>query len=225
MTRRTTLEDRLEIVGLAKSGLTDPEIAKRVGWSESTVRKWRRREQRLGRAGLASQMGRPRRGALSKSPKGIRETLRYWRESHPGWGPKTLHTELVKSGAFAGQAIPSRASIARFLHEQNLSRPYEKHSDIPQPERQPVEKPHDVWEMDARGHRKVPDVGVIALINLNDRRSHVRLLSYPAWLGKQRCQRLPDTEDYQTALRLAFTDWGLPRQLQVDHASTFFDNQ
>jgi hypothetical protein len=79
--------------------------------------------------------------------------------------------------------------------------------------------------MDARGHDKVANVGIISLINLNDRFTHLRLLSYPLQVGTQRVERYGDTEDYQTVLRLAFTDWGLPQQIQVDRDSVFFDNK
>ncbi len=225
MSKGTTLEDRLQIVGLAGAGLSDKQIAQQVGWSAHTVRKWRRRGQRRGRAGLASRLGRPRRGALSSYPARIREALLAWRTAHPGWGPQTLRAELLmRSAAFAGQGIPSPASIGRWLSEQGLSRVYERHSDLPQPARQPAEQPHDVWEMDARGHSRVPEVGVVSLVNLNDRCSHARLLSYPVWLGNTRCQRHPDTEDYLAALRLAFAEWGLPRHLQVDRDTVFYDN-
>ena len=43
MSKRTTLEDRLQIVALAEAGLTDPQIVEQIGWSKHTVRKWRRR--------------------------------------------------------------------------------------------------------------------------------------------------------------------------------------
>jgi hypothetical protein len=43
-------------------------------------------------------------------------------------------------------------------------------------------------------------------------------------VGDKRWQRHPNSEDYQLALRLAFVEWGLPRQLQVDHASVFYDS-
>jgi transposase len=224
MSRRTTLEDRMQIIALAQARLCDSDIAEQTGFSVSTVRKWRRRYRRQGRSGLASRMGRPRRGALSGYPAEVRDTLYRWRKAHPGWGPKTLQVELQKHPAFAGQDIPSRASIGRFLSEQQLTRPYERHSDLPEPERQQANEPHQVWEMDARGYSRIEDVGVVALVNLNDRCSCARLLSYPVWLGKTRCQRHPDTQDYQTVLRQAFTDWGLPRQLQVDHDSVFVNN-
>jgi hypothetical protein len=78
--------------------------------------------------------------------------------------------------------------------------------------------------MDARGYQMVPEVGLITLINLNDRYSHVRLLSYPCFLGRQRVMRHPTTEDYQAVLRLCFTQWGLPERIAVDHESVFYDN-
>jgi len=224
MSKQTTLEERLQIGVLAQAGVTDRQVAAQTGWSEHTVRKWRRKQAHAGRAGLASPMGRPKRGALSTFPEAIRATLKCWREAHPGWGPQTLHAELRTAPCCTGRAIPSPASIGRFLREQALTRPYEKHHALPAPARHPAEQPHAVWEMDARGYGKVPDVGIISLVNLNDRCSHARLLSYPVWVGDQRCTRHPDTDDYQTALRLAFTDWGLPRQLQVDRESVFIDN-
>jgi hypothetical protein len=225
MNKRTTLEERRQIGTLAELGLTDPQIAERVGWTVHTVRKWRRKHTGEGRAGLASRMGRPQQGALSTFPAALRDTLKHWREAHPGWGPQTLHAELRIAPACVGQPWPSPASIGRFLREQQLTRRYEKHQALPTPSHHPAEQPHEVWEMDARGYGQVPDVGVISLLNLNDRYSHARLMSYPVWVGNHRCTRHPTTEDYQTALRLAFTDWGLPRRLQVDHASVFVDNQ
>ncbi len=63
--RTTSLQDRVMIMDLAASGLSDGVIAERLGWSLATVRKWRRRGQRQGRSGLVSGMGRPTHGALS----------------------------------------------------------------------------------------------------------------------------------------------------------------
>lgn len=120
--------------------------------------------------------------------------------------------------------MPATSSIGRFLQENGLTKQYERHQELPQ-EAKPAESPHAVWEMDARGYQFIPDVGQVTLINLNDRGSHVRLMSYPCWLGAKRVERHANTSDYQTALRLAFTDWGLPHALQVDHESVFYDNK
>lgn len=52
----------------------------------------------------------------------------------------------------------------------------------------------------------MPDTSIVTLINLNDCYSRGRLLSYPCWLGSQRVERLPATEDHQLVLRLAFVE-------------------
>ncbi len=65
---------------------------------------------------------------------------------------------------------------------------------------------------------------MISLLDLNDCFSHVKLLSFPCWVGELRVTRHPDTDDYLLALRLAFADWGLPSQLRVDRDSVYFDN-
>jgi hypothetical protein len=135
-----------------------------------------------------------------------------------------LHQELGRHPAFGEQKVPASSSIGRFLTEKDLTKQYDRHQELPQEEK-PVGLPHEVWEMDAQGYRLIPDVGQVALINLNDRGSHLRLMSYPCWLGNKRVERHANTGDYQTALRLTFADWGLPHALQVDHESVFYDNR
>jgi hypothetical protein len=188
-----------------------------------TVRKWRRRGKQ-GRKALASAMGRPASGALSTYPVLIRETLRAWRRAHPGWGAKTLRAELEADERFKGLELPGHRTMARFLNQEGFTRSYEKHSALPPSSRSVAQAPHQAWEMDGRGHEYISDVGVVTLIDLNDRFSRVRLLSYPCLLGKARRERAPATEDYQLVLRLAFADWGLPDYIAVDHDSVFYDN-
>ena len=129
----TSLEDRMMIVTLAKAGHTDSDIAERSGWSVSTVRKWRRREAEQGLKGLASKMGRPATGAMSTFSTNIKGTLRVWRDAHPGWGPVTLRVELEEDVSWQDEALPSRTTIGRWLNEAGLTRPYERHQDLPQP--------------------------------------------------------------------------------------------
>ncbi|HIE54016.1 MAG TPA: transposase [Chromatiaceae bacterium] len=220
----TSLAERIDILESSEAGKEVWRISRRLGWRPSTIRKWRNRGRKLGRAGLVSHMGRPAKGALSSFSQELRDTLLRWRQEHPGWGPKTLRKELEKHPAFAGKELPAPSSIGRFLAEKGLSKRYERHQALPK-EAKPEGLPHEVWEMDAQGYQFIPDVGQVSLINFNDRGSHLRLLSYPCWLGHKRVERHAQTSDYQMALRLAFTDWGLPQALQVDHESVFYDNK
>lgn len=220
----TSLAERIDILKSSETGEKTWHLSRRLRWRMPTIRKWRNRGRKLGRAGLESHMGRPKRGALSSFPGEMTTTLLRWRQEHPGWGPVTLHQELGQHPAFREQHVPGPASIGRFLKERHLTKQYDRHQALPQEEK-PIGLPHAVWEMDAQGYRFIPDVGQVALINLNDRGSHLRLMSYPCWLGNKRVERHANTDDYQTALRLAFVDWGLPQALQVDHESVFYDNK
>lgn len=221
----TELADRIQISELAAEGQDDQTIAKVVGWSVYTVRKWRYRYRDQGRVGLKTKMGRPKKGAMSTSPVQMREALVSWRKQHPGWGAKTLRTELEIDDRFKDKLLPSLRSINRLLEQHHLLDPQEPHSPLPQLQSDEVQAVHEEWEIDARGHAYIPDVGVVELINLNDGYSRTRLLSYPCLLGQQRLSRRASTEDYQLILRLAFSQWGLPKRLASDHHRLFYDGK
>jgi transposase len=105
----TTLEERITIAERAAAGESSREISDALGRPLATVRKWRQRYLQEGRAGLASQIGRPANGALASSPAEMRDALLDLRKTHPGWGPQTLRLEIAKDVRFAGLKIPSRA--------------------------------------------------------------------------------------------------------------------
>lgn len=220
----TNLRERVIIQDLTRAGLSDRQISQQVGRSIHTVRKWRRKVKCQGKAGLMSKMGRPARGALSTFSEEIVATLRRWRDGHPGWGAKTLRAELKRQTSFVTKPLPSEATITRWLKQEGFSRSYEKHQALPSRPASPAQACHEEWELDARGWEVIPEVGVISLININDVFSKVKLISYPGWLGAKRANRHLATEDYQLALRLAFSEWGLPDRLAVDHESPFYDS-
>jgi transposase len=164
----TTLQERLDITERATAGESDSEIAAALGCSIWTVRKWRRRGQHQGRAGLSSQMGRPIHGLLSLLPVGMREAIVQMRQTHPGWGPTTLLAELRVDRRWADQSLPSRSRIAALLKAEKLTRRYQKHSELPVPAIQPEGAPHDEWELDAQGSMHVAGIGKVCLITVID---------------------------------------------------------
>jgi transposase len=221
----TSLRERVMIRELSEDGFGDRQIGLLLQLSLHTVRKWRRRLAKDGKAGLNSRMGRPRCGAMGTYPEAMRELVRRWRGEHPGWGPKTLSAELHRWGGFQGHPIASRSAIVRFLKQEGLAKKYEKHVELPGRDLSPTQACHEEWEMDARGQERLAGLGIISLIQVNDVFSRTKLISYPCWLGDQRLVRYPATEDYQLILRLAFTEWGLPDRLAVDRAHVFYDAQ
>jgi transposase len=215
----TTFEERIEIGERWEAGQSDPEIAEAIRCSVWTVRKWRRTYQKEGRSGLATRMGRPASGALGQYPPEIRQAVSAMREEHPGWGPVTIRTELEDDPNYSQAKIPSRSRIAAYLKQENLTRKYERHHDLPQPKAVEPQRAHQVWEVDAQGVIKIPGLGPVSLINIKDLFSRLKVASYPCMNTSH-----PNTLDYQLILRRAFVNWGLPEQVSLDHDSVFYDN-
>lgn len=216
----TTLEERIEIAERASAGESSPEIAAAMGRPVSTVRKWRHKYQREGRAGLSSQMGRPAAGALAQSSAEIKAAILEMREQQLGWGAQTIRLELAKDKRFADQKLPSRSRIAAFLKERQKVRKYERRQELPEPEKQPLERPHQEWELDAQGVTTVAGVGKVSVINVLDICSHISIDSHACLHTRH-----PKAEEYQRLLRRAFGRYGLPEQISLDHDSAFYDNK
>jgi len=215
----TSLAERIDIGERWAAGQTDPEIAAALNLSVWTVRKWRRRYQRDGRSGLVSRLGRPPTGALGQFPLEMRATIRDLRTDHPGWGPLTLWTELADTPRFTGLRLPSRSRIAAFLKQENRTRQYERHSELPQTPAGAPQQAHEEWEVDAQGVIKIAGLGAVSIINICDLVSRVKVASWPCLNTSH-----PSTQDYQLALRYGFAQYGLPAWASLDHDSVFYDN-
>lgn len=150
----------------------------------------------------------------------IRETLRTLRETHPGWGPQTLRLELSKALGCKVETLPSRARIAAWLHEAQLTRGYQRHTTLEEPSapRRPT-TPHEEWELDAQGVQSVQGVGAVTLINVADGYSRLKVESW----GCIGCRK-PATADYQLACRRAFLRYGRPQRISLDHDTVFYDS-
>lgn len=217
--RKTALEERIEIGERWEAGQTDPEIAEAMGCSVWTARKWRRTYQREGRAGLASQMGRPPTGALGSFPEPVRKAIGEMREENPGWGPDTIRAEWGKDPTRTGLPRPSRSRIAAFLKQAGYTGPYERHTELPQPEKEDIEEVHEEWEMEAQGVVNVSTLGQVSIINIVDVRSRLKVESFPCLDTSP-----PSPKDYPLVLRRAFLQYGLPERISLDHDSVLYDN-
>ncbi len=216
--RTTTLTERVEIGERWASGQNDPEIARAMGLRVSTVRKWRRKYKKEGRAGVALKMGRPATGALGQFPLEVRDRIRDMRKEHPGWGPLTIRTEMEDMVYFSGLKLPSRPRIAAFLKQEGLTRRYNRHSQLPQSQATDPQQAHEVWEMDAQGAVKIVGLGSVSVINIVDLFSRLKVDSLP-------CVKVthPSTEYYQLVLRRAFVKYGMPKKVSLDHDGVFYD--
>jgi hypothetical protein len=216
----TSLDERIEIGERWKAGQTDRQIAVAMQRPIDTIRKWRRRNQRQGRAGLISRMGRPKRGPLGQFSPDIVQSLDKMRKAHPGWGPITLLIELKKDDRFTNKALPSRSRLAAYLKAAGLVKHYDRHQDLPEPKSARFDQPHQEWEVDAQGKIPIKGLGGVSIINITDVVSHLKIASLPCLLTSH-----ANTLDYQLIFRQAFAQYGLPEQISLDHDSVFYDNQ
>jgi transposase InsO family protein/transposase-like protein len=215
----TTFQQRLEMADLSAAGYTDLHIARSIGCSISTVRKWRRLFEKKGRIGLSPHLGRPPTGIFSKASAELKQTIIQLRKAHPGWGPTTLLVALGKTAPWASSQLPSRAVLAAFLKQCGLTRHYQPHTALVQPPKEPLVQPHQEWQLDAQGSIEVSGVGKVSLITIIDVVSRLKVESYPSLE-----HRNPSLPEYQMALRRAFLNHGLPKRITLDHGTVFYDN-
>lgn len=170
-------------------------------------------------------MGRPKKGTMSEFHIAIGEQIKTWRMEHEEWGPKTLLAELGNCKRFRSLRLPSRSVIARFLKEEGLiTKPLTRRVTNEDVDKLPkVTRPHQRWQIDAKGNEQIQGVGTTCLINVKDVYTNLYTGSFPIY--KPGKHDNPTGNDYRLALRLSFCEHGLPEQIQVDHAGVFFNNQ
>lgn len=170
-------------------------------------------------------MGRPKRGALSSYPDHLSKDVNWIRSIHTGWGAASILLELKEKYNYTAAQLPGTASINRYIKEQGMVQKRSKVSPLPVSDKNrcgPVKRPHDQWELDAKGSLVVDGLGYCAPINIWDRKSKSACISFPIPVRNKKTQ--PSTKHYYWAARLAFERRGLPRSIRVDHDSVFYEN-
>jgi len=149
----------------------------------------------------------------------MRAAIVQMRQTHPGWGPKTLVAELRIDPRWAEQPLPSRSRIAALLKAEQLTRRYQKPSELPTPAIQLEGIPHDEGDLDAQGRMHVAGVGHVSLLTSIDVVSRLQVESYPCLETTN-----PPWEAYQLLLRRAFLTGGLPKRITLDPGTVFYEN-
>jgi hypothetical protein len=114
MKTMTGTVERKQFFKLHEEGQTYADIAELFGVSAMCVRFWCRRLRAGG--GVENGYHNPRRGSLSQFDPRLPAQVLALRRAHPHWGPESLLLHLRQDGQFADPPLPSRASLARFLH-------------------------------------------------------------------------------------------------------------
>lgn len=167
-------------------------------------------------------MGRPAKGALSTYSPELRKRIKYLRGDNEGWGAISILVELELEG-YAPDDLPSPGAVHRFLVEQGYIKYREPRE--PLPAKPPIKRSrycHQKWEMDAKGTVKVEGIRPQALIDIKDDFSKKYCMCFPVDVASTSTQ--PSTRHYKWALRLAFIESGMPKNIQVDKDSVFIEN-
>lgn len=170
-------------------------------------------------------MGRPKRGALSSFDASLADKIKQIRGRKPGWGADSIVDELISQHGIGIAQLPSVATINRFLQEQGLMMAREPKSILPNSGEcgQKAGAIHEAWQMDAQGATLVEGLSCHAMINIKDVYSKVHCMAFPVPVKNTNSQ--PARVYYQWALRMAFSQWGLPMVIKVDKDSVFIDNK
>lgn len=147
----------------------------------------------------------------------------YYRGLYPAWGPKIILNELIIKEGYESSQLPSSRTVGRFLKSKSLTAKYAKNKPLPNPKLPKVTQSHECWQMDDKGPEPYKGIGHVGMINIKDCHSSAYIGSVAISLAHTRSH--PNMSDYQYALRLAFSEFGIPKAIQADHGSNFYENR
>ena len=221
-TRMTTVHQRQEMARLAAAGQPYQAIADQEGVSFWTVRKWVRRANVGGLAGLLTQFGRPARGPMANFDPLVRYVALRLKRQHMTWGAAYVVKKMSEHPLLHDKKLPEATTLWRY---------WRSFGDRLRKQRHPCEDKlplsgvaHGVWQLDAKESVPVKGVGATTFNQARDEFGRVTVLHriHPAEKPDQQIVKL-SAEAVQQDCRIAFSQWGLPDAIQTDRASIFVD--
>lgn len=220
MGQRTPLtQAEKEVIHEKKTaGMSLRQISRELQCSFETVRKWWRcsRDQRTVRP-----RGRPKLGAVSSYPAVVREKALELKQAHPHWGPKMVRLEMKPALSLSERELPSPARLSVLFKEHCPEAVQPRQRRLLPPTDPKVKFVHQRWQMDAK--EGIPlGAGRANVQEIRDIFSGLIIASLAFAVsqtarGWQHLRR----EDHQQTLRRAFSEWGLPLEVQTDNDNEF----
>lgn len=209
MARPLPLPVRQSVFHRWQAGDSVAAIASDLHLAPRTVQRLARRFRQRGQRAVYPDY-RPRRPRRQTWAAARRAALALRRE-HPHWGAPLIRVLLRHR--FADADLPCPRTLQRWLRHAGLG---------PAPKgRRPVlasyhraDHPHAVWQMDAAEQLPLASGQRVSWLRLVD--EHTGAVLQTTVFAAPRFSLLPPSAT-QTALRKAFTAWGLPEALRVDN--------
>ena len=202
-------DERQQIYAGWLKGETVDALARSLGRSPETVRKWWRRVKRAGLVGLTPlRRGRPARGALAQFGPEIKAQAIRLKRAHPRWGAARVRVELARQPEWAGRALPSVSRLAALFKAvcpESLAVRVPRSAPIQAP---PVARAvHEVWQIDHQEKVVLHDGTLATVCNVRDPVAAVMLASHAFGTQTPKRWRKLSTPEVQSVLRTAFREW------------------
>jgi hypothetical protein len=201
------------------AGASLNQIAEEVGCAPITARKWWRHR----RDGTHPQArGRPKRGELSTYPEAVRKAAVAIKRARPHSGPANVNLELKQQLQLTDEELPSHSRLSALFKAQcpEAVQPRQRYHYRQKPP--PVAKyPHQLWQVDSKEAIRFGDEAKATALNIRDPKGALIIASRVFKTTTPRGWRKLTREEVQDVLRGAFTEWGLPEQIQTDREDVY----
>ncbi|MBL8133619.1 MAG: DDE-type integrase/transposase/recombinase [Anaerolineae bacterium] len=213
--RTTSPAQRVALVERHQAGESYHQIARDCGLNYYTVRKWCRRQRRVGWAGVAQVCGSSRRrGALSHFSDRVKYVALKLKRQHPGWGLDKLLLEMQRRPSLQGHRLPRRSSLYNYLKSfyprLRLHRP--PRCQRPRLTQSRASEAHQCWQMDFKGEVPFVHLDKVKPFIVCDEYTSAPLAGI-LHSGQPGALTMADV---QHDLRQVFSQWGLPDRLRMD---------
>ena len=212
-----TQAEKQIIVEKKAAGVSLWQIGVELQCSFQTVRKWWRceRDQRKPRA-----RGRPKRGPLSTYSQKVSQKAIELKQGHPHWGPEMIKIELKKEFSLSAADLPSAARLSVLFKQCCPDAVQPRQRRLLPPPNLKVVGVHQRWQMDAKEGLRVGTERV-NVQEITDMYSGLMIASQAFVTTILTGWRHLTRAEHQQVLRQAFSQWGLPLEVQTDHDGEF----
>jgi len=203
------VEQRYKAVCEVLDGATVTDVAKRNGVARQTVHTWLRRYANQGLAGLVDKNSTPETCPHQMSPV-VEARVVEMRRAHPGWGPRTIRTNLDREGV---SPLPGRSSIYRALVRHRLIEPTKRKRRREDYKRWERSRAMELWQMDIVGRFYLADGTEVKVVTGID--DHSRYCVCARIVARATARPVCD------ALLFALRTHGAPDQILSDNGKVF----
>lgn len=190
------------------TGASVTDVATRHGVDRRTLHRWLVRYANEGVSGLSDKSSKPDTCPHQLAPA-IEARIISMRTTHPGWGPRTIHSKLAREL----DVVPSRSAIYRCLVRQHLMVPKARRRRRQDYKRWERSKSMELWQIDVVGRILLADgTQLSAVTGIDD---HSRFCVIARLVVRATARPVCD------ALLEAFERHGIPGSILTDNGRVF----